>query len=110
VLIGVLCVYGVSAAFLGTAPAASVGDASGARGGTPVAIFSMSSDVGAILGPLVAGFLADSVGYPVAFAVGAALLLVGTAASVRMPREAAHPTRARVPADPEGSGEPTRVD
>ena len=69
-----------------------MGDAAGARGGTPVAIFSMSSDVGAILGPLVAGFLADQVGYPVAFAVGAALLLVGTFASVRMPRETPRPT------------------
>ncbi len=110
VLIAVLCVYGVSAAFLGTAPAASVGDAAGARGGTPVAIFSMSSDVGAILGPLVAGFLADQVGYPVAFAVGAALLLVGTFASARMPREVPRTAPVEVPADPEGSGAPTRVD
>ena len=111
VLIAVLCVYGVAAAFLGTAPAASVGDAAGARGGTPVAIFSMSSDVGAILGPLVAGFLADHVGYPVAFAVGAALLLVGTVASVRMPRETPRPTPVRVPTDdPQGNDEPTRVD
>ncbi|HEY0240953.1 MAG TPA: MFS transporter [Friedmanniella sp.] len=110
VLIALLCVYGMSAAFLGTAPAASVGDAAGARGGTPVAIFSMSSDVGAILGPLVAGFLADRVGYPVAFAVGAALLLVGTLASVRMPRAVPRPTPVRVPVDPQGSDEPTRVD
>ena len=56
----------------------------------------MSSDVGAILGPLVAGFLADRVGYPVAFAVGAALLLVGTLASVRMPRETPRPAPLRV--------------
>lgn len=110
VLIAVLCVYGVSAAFLGTAPAAAVGDAAGARGGTPVAIFSMSSDVGAIAGPLVAGFLADSVGYPVAFAVGAALLLLGTVASARMPRETSRPTPAPVPVDPQGTGEPTRVE
>ena len=110
VLIGVLCVYGVSAAFLGTAPAASVGDAAGARGGTPVAIFSMSSDVGAILGPLVAGFLADSVGYPVAFAVGAGLLLLGTLASARMPREPRRTRAMQVQADPRGSDEPTRVD
>jgi MFS family permease len=110
VLIAVLCVYGVSAAFLGTAPAAAVGDAAGARGGTPVAIFSMSSDVGAILGPLVAGFLADQVGYPVAFAVGAALLLLGTLASARMPREVPHHARVDVQGEPQGSDEPTRVD
>jgi MFS family permease len=106
VLIVALCLYGVSAAFLGTAPAAAVGDAAGGRSGTAVAIFSMSSDAGAIVGPLVAGFLSDRVSYPVAFAVGAALLLVGTAASARMPRGpvAAGPSRAG------GADEPVRVD
>lgn len=85
VLIMILMVYGVGAAFLGTAPAAAVGDAAAGRTGTPVAVFSMCADVGAILGPLVAGFLADHVSYPVAFGVGAVLLLVGAALGVRMP-------------------------
>ncbi len=85
-LIVALCLYGVAAAFLGTAPAASVGDAAGGRGGTAVAVFSMCSDVGAIVGPLVAGLLADSFSYPVAFAVGGLLLLGGAAVSARMPR------------------------
>lgn len=86
VLIVSLCVYGVAAAFLGTAPAAAVGDAAGGRGGTAVAVFSMCSDVGAIVGPLVAGLLADHVSYPAAFGVGAALLLVASAFALRMPR------------------------
>ncbi|WP_375423358.1 MFS transporter [uncultured Friedmanniella sp.] len=85
-LIVALCLYGIAAAFLGTAPAASVGDAAGGRGGTAVAVFSMCSDVGAIVGPLVAGLLADSFSYPAAFAVGAALLLGAAATSTRMPR------------------------
>ena len=85
-LIVALCLYGVAAAFLGTAPAASVGDAAGGRGGTAVAVFSMCADVGAIVGPLVAGLLADTFSYPVAFAVGAALLLAASATSARMPR------------------------
>lgn len=85
VLIAILMVYGAGAAFLGTAPAAAVGDAAGGRSGTPVAVFSMCSDVGAILGPLVAGFLADHVSYPAAFGVGALLLLAGAAFGVRMP-------------------------
>lgn len=89
VLIVALCLYGISAAFLGTAPAAAVGDAAGGRSGTAVAIFSMSSDTGAILGPLVAGWLSDHVSYPTAFAVGAVLLLVGSGASLRMPRSRA---------------------
>jgi MFS family permease len=84
-LIVALCLYGIAAAFLGTAPAASVGDAAGGRSGTAVAVFSMCADVGAIVGPLVAGLLADSFSYPVAFAVGAALLLAAAATSARMP-------------------------
>jgi DHA1 family multidrug resistance protein-like MFS transporter len=86
VLTILLSLYGVAAAFMGTAPAASVGDAAGRSGGRPVAVFSMVSDLGAIVGPLAAGFLADSVSYPVAFAVGAALLLATSAYAFRMPR------------------------
>lgn len=85
VLIAVLCVYAVGASMLGTAPASSVGDAAGARSGTPVAVFSMTSDVGAIIGPLVAGFLADEVSMPVAFLTGAILLGVAMLVSLRMP-------------------------
>ena len=67
VLIVALCAYGVAAAFLGTAPAAAVGDAAGGRSGTAVAVFSMCSDLGAIVGPVVAGLLADRFSYGVAF-------------------------------------------
>ncbi len=85
-LIVALCLYGVASAFLGTAPAATVGDVAGAQGGTAVAIFSMCSDVGAIIGPLAAGLLADKVSYGVAFGVGAGLLVAGAGAALRMPR------------------------
>ena len=85
-LIAALSAYGVAAAFLGTAPAAAVGDAAGARGGTAVAVFSMASDTGAIIGPLVAGLLADQVGYPAAFGLGAALSLLAALNAFRMPR------------------------
>jgi MFS family permease len=96
-LIVVLCLYGIASAFLGTAPAAAVGDAAGSRSGTAVAVFSMCSDIGAIIGPLVAGILADSLSYPAAFGVGAALMLVAAALSWRMPRNQAAP--------PKGSGD-----
>lgn len=84
-LVALLCVYGVAAAFLGTAPAASVGDAAGARGGRPVAVFSMASDFGAIVGPLVAGWLVEVASYPVAFGVAAVLLLGACGFAFRMP-------------------------
>jgi DHA1 family multidrug resistance protein-like MFS transporter len=86
ILTALLCVYGIAAAFMGTAPAAAVGDAAGAGGGRPVAVFSMFSDFGAIIGPLAAGFLADTVSYPVAFMVGATLLFATSAFAFRMPR------------------------
>ena len=85
-LIVVLSAYGVASAFLGTAPAAAVGDAAGGKGGTAVAVFSMCADIGAIIGPLVAGLLADYVSYPAAFAVGAALMIIAAGLSWRMPR------------------------
>jgi MFS family permease len=85
-LIVALCVFGVAAAFLGTAPAATVGDAAGGRTGTAVAVFSMCADIGAIVGPLVAGWLADTWSYPAAFGVGAALMIGGALLAWRMPR------------------------
>ena len=86
-LIVVLCVYGVASAFLGTAPAAAVGDAAGSRSGTAVAVFSMCADIGAIIGPLVAGLLADTLSYAAAFGAGAILMLIAAALSWRMPRD-----------------------
>ena len=85
-LIVLLCVYGVAAAFLGPASAASVADAAGPRNARPLAIYSAFADAGTILGPLVAGALLDAFSYPVAFA--SATLFLGLAAlyALRMPR------------------------
>ncbi|HET9648476.1 MAG TPA: MFS transporter [Microlunatus sp.] len=108
-LIVALSCYGVAAAFLGTAPAAAVGDAAGARGGTAVAVFSMCSDVGAILGPLVAGLLADRVSYGAAFGLGAGLSVAAALYAVRMPRTAPAAVGPGGPAEDvrkENAGEP----
>jgi len=84
-VIAVLCVYAVGAAAMSTAPAASVGDATGGvRGGTAVAVFSMCNDGGAIIGPLVAGAVSDAFGRTPAFTVGVAFLLVSALVSIRM--------------------------
>lgn len=107
VLIVLLCVYGVAAAFMGTAPAASVGDAAGARGGQPVAVFSAFSDAGAIAGPLLAGALVDAVSFPAAFATAAVLMLVASVYALWMPRETpagATPTGATPTAGPPATG------
>jgi dipeptide/tripeptide permease len=56
----------------------------------------MSSDVGAVAGPLVAGYLADGYSFGAAFGVTAAVVAAGLVASL-LSRE----TRHRPQADPE---------
>jgi DHA1 family multidrug resistance protein-like MFS transporter len=85
-LIALLCVYGVAAAFLGPASAASVGDAAGPRNARPLAIYSAFSDAGTILGPLAAGALLDAFSYPVAFASATAFMLIAAVYALRMPQ------------------------
>ena len=81
-----MAIQGFSAAFLGSAPAAVVGDVMGGRkGGIVVATFQMMSDLGAVIGPLVAGFLVDALDFDWAFAAGAALSLVAVILVVLMP-------------------------
>lgn len=76
---------GVGGSFLGTAPGAVVGDVMRGRGGRVVAVFQMSSDLGAITGPLAAGWLADSVSFSSAFLLSAVVLFVAMGAALRMP-------------------------
>ncbi|MCS5736017.1 MFS transporter [Herbiconiux daphne] len=85
-LIVLLSLYGVAAAFMGTAPAAAVGDAAGARGGQPVAVFQAFSDAGAIAGPLVAGLLVDAFGFEAAFGSAFVLMAAASVFALRMPR------------------------
>lgn len=81
-----MAVLGVGTAFLGSAPAAAVGDVIGQqRGGVVVAAFQMIADVGAIAGPLLAGLLADTAGYHWAFATGLAVTLLALVFALLMP-------------------------
>jgi dipeptide/tripeptide permease len=47
------------------------------KGGTVVAAFQMSADLGAVVGPLAAGWLADDYSFGAAFGVTAAVLAAG---------------------------------
>lgn len=66
---------------------AAVGDVIGSRGrgGTVLAGFQMASDTGAILGPVLAGGLAELIGYGPAFALTGAVLGVGWLFWLRAP-------------------------
>ena len=77
-LLAAMTVFAAGAALLGVAPAAIVGDVVEGRGGTAVAVWQMSSDLGSVLGPLAAGLLIDRASFPVA--LGASALVVAACA------------------------------
>lgn len=94
-------VAGIGAGLLNPAQNATVADVVGSnrRGGPVLAAFQMSSDVGAILGPMIAGVLADVVSFQAAFLVtgltGVLAFLVWLRASET--RFADHPEEHAVP-------------
>jgi MFS family permease len=103
-------VAGLGAGLLSPPLQATVADVIGSRGrGGPVlATFQMTADIGAVLGPIVAGLLADGLSYGAAFAVTGALCAVAAfawfPAPETLPRKAA-PTE-DVPVDEAAVGKP----
>ena len=77
-----LVILGLGSGLLDVAPAAMIGDLLGGRGGTVVAAYQMSGDIGTVAGPIAVGFLVDSVSYAAAFGLGACAL--GSAAIMGM--------------------------
>jgi MFS family permease len=84
--------FGLAASLLSAAPAALVADVSPARGGRLVAVFQMSADLGAVAGPLIAGWLADVASFQWAFAVTAVVIGAGLLAALSLPRAAEQQT------------------
>jgi MFS family permease len=80
-----MAISGVGAAFLSTTPAAIVGDVMKGKGGQVIALFQMSGDAGAMIAPVVLGFIADHYGFRPAFAVTAGLMLVALFAATKLP-------------------------
>ncbi|MFM8155865.1 MAG: MFS transporter, partial [Actinomycetes bacterium] len=81
-----LGIQGAGSAFLSSAPAAVVGDiVGGKRGGIVVSTFQMMSDLGIVIGPLVAGLLVDLLDFDWAFIAATAMCLVSLLLVVAMP-------------------------
>jgi MFS family permease len=81
-----MAVLGAGTAFLGSAPAAVVGDVMGGRrGGIVIATYQMVSDAGAVIGPLLAGLLVDLFDFDWAFAAGAAISVIALLLALAMP-------------------------
>ncbi|WP_041652126.1 MFS transporter [Pseudarthrobacter phenanthrenivorans] len=72
---------GVGSGLFGPALQASVADVIGNErsGGKVLAVYQMTSDVGAIVGPVLAGLLADRLGYGWAFGVTGGIMVVAAA-------------------------------
>jgi MFS transporter, DHA1 family, multidrug resistance protein len=73
-----LAVFGLGSGLLDVGPAAMIGDILGGQGGTVVASYQMAGDIGAVTGPVTAGYLVDAASYGAAF--GAAAGVLGLAA------------------------------
>ncbi len=97
-LLAAMVLLGFAGAADSVAPGAVLGDVVGSRGGTVVAVFQMAGDLGAVLGPVAAGAIADAHGYGPAFAVTALVALAPLPFVARAPETLA-PMPA-VPADP----------
>ena len=72
-LLAAMVLLGFAAAADSVAPGAVLGDVVRSKGGTVVAVFQMAGDLGAVLGPVVAGAIADAHGYGPAL-LGSALV------------------------------------
>ncbi|HEY0638185.1 MAG TPA: MFS transporter [Pseudonocardiaceae bacterium] len=95
-------VAGIGAGVLGPPHNAAVADVVGAnrRGGTVLAAFQMAADVGAILGPILTGLLAESLSYSSAFALTGAMLLLSVPFWLWAPETLPGRTRGADPAVP----------
>lgn len=78
---------GFGGGILGPAQQASVADVigSGRNGGKALAAFQMCTDLGSIIGPLLAGVMADLISYEIAFLISASVGLVGVTAWILVP-------------------------
>lgn len=84
--IGIMVVAGAGSALVNPGQMAVLADVlQQRRGGSAVAAYSMMSDLGGMLGPLIAGAILDLVGFGWAFGVTAALLAAALIAWLAVP-------------------------
>ncbi len=69
-----------------------------AKGGPALAVAQMTADIGAILGPIATGLLADKLSYTAAFVLTGGLSLLAAAVWLRSPEPLAPAQTQRTPA------------
>lgn len=72
-------------AFLSTTPSAIVGDVLKGKGGQVIALYQMSGDAGAMVAPVILGFIADHYGFRSTFAISATLVAVVIVVATKLP-------------------------
>jgi MFS family permease len=94
-----MAVLGIGSGLLDVAPAAMAGDVAGRRGGSVIAVYQMSSDLGMIVGPLIVGFLADHASFSAGFLVTAGAFAGAAVMAVAAPETHRRPARGGGPHD-----------
>jgi MFS family permease len=72
-------------AFLSTTPSAIVGDVLKGKGGQVIALYQMSGDAGAMVAPVVLGFIADHYGFRATFALSALIVALVIVVATKLP-------------------------
>jgi MFS family permease len=101
-LLAAAALIGIAGAADSVAPGAVLGDVVAGRGGTVVAVFQMAGDLGAVLGPVVAGWIADTDGYSASFLLSAIVCVAPVLAVLAAPETLRrHSPHAAAAAEPE---------
>jgi MFS family permease len=82
-----MTLFAGGASLLSVAPAAIVGDVVEGKGGTAIAVWQMTSDLGAVIGPVLAGLLIDRASFSTSLLVSAAVVAVCALQGLRVPPE-----------------------
>lgn len=103
VTIALSIIAGIGSGLFAPTHQAALADVLGNRqqGGSALAAYGMSSDLGTVLGPVVVGFIATQAGFGVAFGVTGAVL--GVAFLAWLVAEESHPVRAEAGAAEAGA-------
>jgi len=72
-------------AFLSTTPSAIVGDVLKGKSGQVIALYQMSGDAGAMVAPVVLGFIADHYGFRATFALSALIVALVIVVATKLP-------------------------
>jgi MFS family permease len=80
-----MALYGLGAAFIGSVPAAIVGDTFAGKGGRVVGFSQMAGDAGMIVAPLIVGAISDIFTYKTAFLITGIIYLIALPAALNLP-------------------------